>query len=105
MASWKALSQAVNTLADSDVTFPADITGCKGSLNSFFISRYMERRRVDRIHEEQFEGKFSSTQEDFVIVVPTKKEADECETDLETLLGDKAELLQLPGWEMLPYRP
>ena len=105
LASWKALSQAVNTLADSDVTFPADITGCKGSLNSFFISRYMERRRVDRIHEEQFEGKFSSTQEDFVIVVPTKKEADECETDLETLLGDKAELLQLPGWEMLPYRP
>ena len=104
LASWKDFSNAVNTLADENVTFPADITGSKGSLNSFFIERYIERRKVDRIHKEQFENKVSSAQEDFILVVPTQKDADEYESDLQTILGEKAEILKLAWWEMIPYR-
>ena len=105
LKSWKELHEVLLACADGETSFPAEILGLKGSLPGFFVAQFMERRRLNAIHDEQYGLTHTQTQEDFVIVVPSQKEADECETDLGTILGGSADVLKLPWWGMLPYRP
>ncbi|MBQ2313476.1 MAG: transcription-repair coupling factor [Treponema sp.] len=105
LKSWKELHGTAVACADGDTGFPAEISGLKGSLPGFFVAQFLERRRLDAIHEEQYGRAHGQPQEDCLIIVPSQKEADECETDLNTILGDSADVLKLPWWGMLPYRP
>lgn len=84
--------------------FPLQISGLKGSLPSFFIRQTEERYRQNCIHETQYENKFFQFQKDIVIIVPTQKEADECETDLNTVFEDSVEIFKFPWWGTIPYR-
>ncbi len=85
--------------------FPMQISGLKGSLPAFFIRQTEERYRQNCIHETQYENKFFQFQKDIIIVVPTQKEADECETDLNTVFEDAVEIFKFPWWGTIPYRP
>lgn len=85
--------------------FPMQISGLKGSLPAFFIRQTEERYRQNCIHETQYENKFFQFQKDIIIVVPTQKEADECETDLNTVFEDSVEIFKFPWWGTIPYRP
>ena len=84
--------------------FPLQISGLKGSLPSFFIRQTEERYRQNCIHKTQYENKFFQFQKDIVIIVPTQKEADECETDLNTVFEDSVEIFKFPWWGTIPYR-
>ena len=105
LKSYEPFYSAVLKTADGECTFPADVFGLKGSLPSFFISQYIERRIADRIHEEQYDIRHDIFQEDFIIIVSSQKDADECESDFNTLFNGDAVVYKLPWWGTLPYRP
>lgn len=98
-------SCAVGCADSTQESFPVQVSGIKGSLNAFFISQYLERIALNEIHARQYEEKYSQFQKDIVIVVSTQKDADECESDLLSVLGDTAEIHKLPWWGTIPYRP
>ena len=54
LKSWKELHGTAVACADGDSGFPAEISGLKGSLPGFFVAQFLERRRLDAIHEEQY---------------------------------------------------
>ena len=106
MSSCKNLHQCVTECADAaEGLFPSQVSGVKGSLNGFFIGQFIERVALNEIHAMQYEQKHSQWQKDYVIVVATQKDADECESDLNTILGDDVEVYKLPWWGTIPYRP
>ena len=106
MSSCKNLHQCVTECADAaEGLFPSQVSGLKGSLNGFFIGQFIERVALNEIHAMQYEQKHSQWQKDYVIVVATQKDADECESDLNTILGDDVEVYKLPWWGTIPYRP
>lgn len=106
LASYKELHNAAIFSADESFEQPLNVCGVKGSLSVFFLQQFLERKRVNRIHRQQYSGGAPLTaQEDVLIIVPTQKEADECETDIETVLGDSVNVYKLPWWGTLPYRP
>ncbi len=108
LSSWKSLGKAVRTVADAEndsPVFPADVFGLRGSLTGFYVSQYIERKHILRLNNAQYNQKFTSVQEDCVIIVPSTREAMECESDLRSILGDEADLFILPWWDMVPYRP
>ncbi|MDD7014817.1 MAG: transcription-repair coupling factor [Spirochaetales bacterium] len=104
LSSWKSFHDCVNSCADGNSIFPADVTGLKGALTDFFIAEFYRRSRLNLIHKEHSLGKTYQHQNDFIIVTPTQKESNEVDTDLQAIFGDKAEVLKLSWWEMLPYR-
>ncbi len=89
------MTDAVSAAADGKIDLPLDIKGLKGSLPLFFISMYIEYKCSQ---------KTESYQDDYVIITTGQKEADECESDLETILGDNVFIYKLPWWGSLPYR-
>ena len=99
--------EAVTKAADetSIENYPLDILGLRGSLPAFFINFYIERAKLNRIHKEQFEHKQQPLQSDYIVIVPTQKDADECETDLMSCAGDAIAVYKLPWWGTVPYRP
>ena len=108
ISSWKDFSDEVVKLSSAESSggvFPYEIRGLNGSLNAFFIADYIKKRHFNSIHKMQYEQKMLQHQEDFVILVGTQKDADECESDLMTVLGDSAEIFKLPWWGTVPYRP
>lgn len=110
ISSLKDLHESAVTAVDSVEKEPVEILGLKGSLAGFFVQQVVERTKVRFIHSVQYGGTSKSEQpsipsNDFIIVVPTQKEADEVQTDLETIIGDDIHIYQLPWWGMLPYRP
>ena len=88
----KAFHEAVNSCADKKVSFPADISGIKGCLGAFFIEAYLSRSELIKKSESQYEGRAWDCGEDAVIICATQKEADECESDLQTVFKDRAEI-------------
>ncbi len=107
--SCKDLGKAITELCDTQISvekhFPCVVSGLKGSLTSFFIANYIERSVVNKIHDLQYNNTFDSSLEDIFIVTAGKKEAEDIQTDLETILSDSASVYVLPWWEVLPYRP
>jgi len=107
LSSWNAFHKGAVDTADSNAA-QIEITGLKGSLSSFFINEVIERLQINHIHQIQYNESSPVSQEysdKYVIIVPTQKEADECQTDLETIFKDRYEIYQLPWWGMIPYRP
>lgn len=107
LSSWKSFSTLATDLSNCEnleSTFPSKIHGLNGSLASFFVAEYMKKRHFNAIHKMQYEKKMSQYQEDFLIIVGTQKDADECETDFATILGDSAKIYKLPWWGTVPYR-
>lgn len=80
-----------------------NINGLKGSLPAFFIKEFLKRKKVNLISELQ--NNYKSQQEDLILICPSQKEADEIESDLNTILGDDVEIFSLKWWQTLPYRP
>lgn len=108
ISSWQSFSTEVTKISSAESSssvFPVSVHGINGSLAAFFVSEYMKKRHFRAIHQMQYEQNMSQHQEDFLIVVGTQKDADECETDLTTVLGDSAEVYKLPWWGTVPYRP
>ena len=106
LSSCQNLHQCVTACADTDADqFPVQISGIKGSLNSFFLAQFIDRIALNEIHARQYENRYSQFQKDYVIVVSTQKDADECQSDLETVLGESVEIHKLPWWGTIPYRP
>lgn len=106
LCSCRELHSAVLQCADADSSFfPVQVSGLKGSLPPFFIRQIAERRKLEEIHKRQYEGRFSQFQRDFAVVVPSQKEADECESDLHSVFEEAAEIFKLPWWGTIPYRP
>ncbi len=100
LKSYNQMSDAILQVSDLE---NSNITGLKGSLKSFFIAQYIEHSRLERIHKGQYEGKAPLPQ-DFLIVVSTAKEADEIESDLQTIIQEKVQIFKLSWWQTLPYR-
>ncbi|MFA6938349.1 MAG: DEAD/DEAH box helicase, partial [Treponema sp.] len=111
LSSWSSFHESAIKIADDDSLEPIEVSGLKGSLSSFFVKQIIERLKVNKIHITQYtatnadsQGKMPST--DFVVIVPTQKEADEIQTDFETAFDAcEVEIHQLPWWGMLAYRP
>ena len=97
--------EAVCKAADNAESYPCDVLGLKGSLPAFYISFYIDRVCLNRIHSAQFEHKVNTLQPDYIVIVPTQKDADECETDLMSVAGDSLAIFKLPWWGTIPYRP
>ena len=81
------LALAAGRCAKSDLSFPVQLKGLKGSLNSFFVA-LAEKGRAG----------------DVFAVVPTQREVDEVEADLQAAFGESAVIFKLPSWGTLPYR-
>ncbi len=111
ISSWSEFHNAAVSCADRKflggekfADEETDIAGLKGSLPSFFIKEFLSRQKVNLIAKLQTSHPVSF-QNDIFVVCPTQKEADELESDLNTVLGSDAEILSLKWWQTLPYRP
>src|SRR5574344_816366 len=109
LLSWKEFHDSAVAAAD-DIQSPIEVNGLKGSLTGFYVQQIIDRIQVNHIHQLQYNATKLSAQEaavsdKMIIIVPTQKEADECQTDLETICGSEIEIQQLPWWGMIPYRP
>lgn len=105
VSAWKEMHDAVIAAADGTVQSPVQINGLRGSLPGFFVSQFMDRTVLNAIHDQQYSGGGKADVRDMYIVVSTQKEADECESDLQTITESKFEIHKLPWWGTLPYRP
>ena len=88
IAKEETLALAAEQCATNNVTFPVQVKGLKGSLSSFFVA-LTEKGRAG----------------DVFAVVPTQREVDEIEVDLQAAFGESAMVFKLPSWGVLPYRP
>ena len=104
ISSWSELRAAVETVSTKKTDWPVTLSGLNGSLPGFFIAEFLRKRFFQNLHEKQYNGKFVTESQDFMIVTPTQKDADEFESDLQTIIGDSAEIVKIPWWDMLPYR-
>lgn len=105
LKSYESFYSSVTQIADDKVSYPADIFGLKGSLSSFYMAQYMQRRILDRIHDEQYDIRHDSFQEDFIVIASSEKEADEFESDFNTICNGDINVYKMPWWGTLPYRP
>ena len=104
ISSWTEMRASIESIAGEGGRFPLTVSGLNGSLPGFFIAEYMKKKFFQALHEKQYNGRIITGNEDFLIITPTQKDADECESDLQTILGDSVELIMIPWWDMLPYR-
>ena len=86
LRAYSPLAGAVASVSDGTISFPVDVRGLKGSLPLFFVSECLKRSG------------------DYVIVTTGQKEGDECESDLETIMGQDVSIYKLPWWGSMPYR-
>ncbi|MCR5764331.1 MAG: transcription-repair coupling factor, partial [Treponema sp.] len=105
LKSYTSLNSSVIKTADCGVSFPAEIFGLKGSLPSFYMAQYIQRRIVNRIHDEHYDINHDMFQEDYIVIASGQKEADECESDFNTIFNGEVNVYKLPWWGTLPYRP
>lgn len=116
LEKWDNFRIPIQHLVNNELAFPVEIEGLKGSLYSFFTAEYIYSKQIKRIHSIQYSttGRYSQVaakgdekekqSSDIVIIVPGEKEAADVCTDLSTAYPD-AEILQLPWWGMVAYRP
>lgn len=105
IASWKDLKEAVRSGLDAETPFPISVQGLHGSLPAFYIGEWIKGQKSLLIHNSQFNEKIQGKGRDIIIFTATQKDAEECESDLLTVLGDEADIYIFPWWGMLPYRP
>ncbi len=111
ISSWSEFHNAAVSCADRKFlggedfsNEETDIAGLKGSLPAFFIKEFLSRQKVNLIARLQSSHPVSF-QNDILVICPAQKEADEFESDLNTVLGDTTEIFNLKWWQTLPYRP
>jgi transcription-repair coupling factor (superfamily II helicase) len=116
--SWSAiepvLAELSKTGSGTDSVFPAEIEGLQGALYGFFTAACTVKNESALLHAVQYNatGRYaqgehqapSSASLDQVLIVPSEKDAADTATDLQSALGDTAEILQLPWWGLVPYR-
>ncbi len=114
---WQDFFSDVKSLASGEY-FPAEIEGVSGTSASFLAAHYIESVRARTLSSLQYNatGRFSQSQQkegvshlsasslDFVMVVPTEKEALDLTQDFETAFSDSVEVYSLPWWGLVPYR-
>ena len=114
---WNDLHADIKNLASGEY-FPAEIEGVSGTSASFLTAHYIEAVRARILsalqynatgrysQAQQSEGsaKISSTSLDFILVVPTDKEALDLRQDLETAFDNSVDIYLLPWWGLVPYR-
>jgi len=107
---WPDLCQIVNSIFDSETTFPVNIEGIHGSLFSYFTSAVCNAGHVRSVQAQQYGSSSKSSQaykffsSDLVIVVPTETDAQELQNDFNTIFPE-AEVFSFPNWGTVPYRP
>ncbi len=114
--------------------FPYEIEGLQGGLAAFFIAELLQTRRNDLMASIQYKNAMPpSNAADFLLVVPTEKDAETLSEDLKSIFNDAEpvadrtvlndetpaqnkkranmeetgnfpEILQLPWWGLVPYR-
>lgn len=104
ITSWNDFHSAVKKAADCKNDFPIEAAGFKGCLPAFFLADFMKLDELNAIHDAQYNDRPYRTENDTFIICATQKEADEYETDLQTVLGEEAEIHKFPWWGMIPYR-
>ena len=114
---WTDFLSDIKTLASGDY-FPAQIEGVSGSSASFLVASYVDSVRARILSSLQYNatGRYSQNQQkdglssisasalDFLVIVPTEKEAYDLEQDFQTAFSDSVELYSLPWWGIVPYR-
>ena len=115
---WQDFLSDVKSLASGDY-FPAEIEGVSLTSSSFLAAHYIEAVRSRILSSLQYNatGRYAQSQQkagttglsssslDFVMVVPTDKEALDLRQDFETAFSDSVEIYLLPWWGLVPYRP
>ena len=114
---WKDFLSDVKNLSSGEY-FPAEIEGVSLTSATFLTAHYVDFVRARLLSSIQYNatGRYSQVQQkdgtagisasslDFVIVVPTEKEALDVRQDFETAFSDSVELYVLPWWGLVPYR-
>lgn len=88
IGAYQPMADAVAMLANGSVPSHISLRGLRGSLPNFLISLYMTR----------------VSGADCIIITPGQKEGDECESDIQTILGQDVDIYKLPWWGNMPYR-
>ncbi len=93
IANWKTLKDLIKELTPGDDQFssslPQEVEGIKSGLAGFFINQYLDSLQKGS---------------DLVVVVPGEKDIAELTADLQGA-GCTHEVLTLPWWGTVPYRP
>ena len=111
---WRDLHSDVRSLAAGGF-FPAEIEGVSLTSASFFVAHYVDAARSRVLSAIQYGATgrrtagggmddVASSSLDFVIVVPTDKEALDLRQDFETAFSGSVEIFVLPWWGIVPYR-
>lgn len=115
---WTDFLDDVKNLASFSY-FPAKIEGVTLTSANFLIAHFINSVRSRILSSLQYNatGRFSQKQQsegvaslsaaslDFVVIVPSEKEALDVRQDLETAFSDNIEIYVLPWWGAVPYRP
>ena len=88
----------------SNTNEAVNIQGLKGSLPAFFIKEFV-KRKSDESLSYSYTHSGEGEKNDFVLVFPSQKDMEECESDLNTLYDEKCEIIKLNWFQTLPYRP
>ena len=114
---WQDFFSDIKNLASGEY-FPAEIEGVSGTSASFLTASFIETVRSRLLAALQYNatGRYSQGAQasdgaslsasslDFVVVVPTEKEALDLTQDFETAFSDSVEIYSLPWWGIVPYR-
>jgi transcription-repair coupling factor (superfamily II helicase) len=115
LSKWDGFNESIHDFFNQENVFPAELEGLQGCLSSFYtaayinsssnnLKRYIQYHALQKKHGSE---KLNESSSDFIIIVPTEKEADEVLTDLQTIFdnGKDAVIYQFPWWAVVPYRP
>jgi transcription-repair coupling factor (superfamily II helicase) len=114
---WNDFLSDVKNLASGQY-FPAEIEGVSLTSSNFLTAHYIDfvRSRILSSLQYNATGRYSQSQQlggvsslsasslDFVVVVPTEKEALDLTQDFQTSFGESVEIFTLPWWGLVPYR-
>ena len=130
--AWKNMQDVISSIKEEN--FPYEIEGLQGGLSAFFIAELLQNRRNDLMSSIQYKNAMPlSNASDFLLVVPTEKDAETLSEDLKSIFndaepvaartvlndenpepnkkrmnmeenGNMPEILQLPWWGLVPYR-
>ena len=114
---WNDFLSDVKNLASGQY-FPAEIEGVSLTSSNFLTAHYIDfvRSRILSSLQYNATGRYSQSQQvggvsslsasslDFVVVVPTEKEALDLTQDFQTSFGESVEIFTLPWWGIVPYR-
>ena len=117
LANWESLHQSLDVLCKDDQSFPVEIEGLQGCLYTFYTAEYVSDQISKIVQFIQYSAVYRRTSKnssvfgvdtsaDFVLIVPTEKDADDVYIDLEAAFLDRpVSIFKLPSWAVMPYRP